>query len=157
MTTAPHDAWNILFEKKLFVRAETKRKLIPGNSVYQGGVEGCVCVASPCKVWPDWANFETSGWQKLLQKLTNILIFFAILKKFTVGTFRLLFCKIGLIFTPALVTLLMYERLSSTFPNFNLKCYPWQRGSLLGFTVDKIVINMLWDNLDFPQINMSIR
>ena len=101
MTTSPHDAWNILFEKKLFVRAETKRKLIPGNSVYQGGVEGCVCVASPCKVWPDWANFETSGWQKLLQKLTNILIFFAILKNFTVGTFRLLFCKIGLIFTPA--------------------------------------------------------
>ena len=102
MTTAPHDAWNILFEKKLFVRAETKRKLIPGNSVYQGGVEGCVCVLQ--------AHVKCGQIGLILKRLDDknyykswpiFWLFFAILKNFTVGTLRLLFCKIGLIFTPA--------------------------------------------------------
>ena len=158
MTTSPHDAWNILFEKKLFVRAETKRKLIPGNSVYQGGVEGCVCVLQ--------AHVKCGQIGLILKRLDDknyykswpIFWFFSLFWKNSLWVLLgYFFAKLGLFLLQHLVTLLMYERLSSTFPNFNLKCYPWQRGSLLGFTVDKIVINMLWDNLDFPQINMSIR
>ena len=50
------------FRKKTFCKSRDEAKInsgkfgVPG---WSGGV--CVCVASPCKVWPDWANFETSG------------------------------------------------------------------------------------------------